>query len=166
MAIFTGEDLTTGQPISTNGRFAIIAGRWVREFYDPSDPNSYQITATSTSDLAILTGSGDDTINLQHATGMTFINAGSGTNTITEGAGNVDINVAMSPNHAPTDDIITGFHTGDVVNFIGETALVAFERGNSWVFNAWNPAIPGSAIDVTIVGKPSDFSVVGMSLHG
>jgi hypothetical protein len=158
MHIFNAEDLNTGMRDSTNGKSTVIGGVRFKELDLRNSTDSYQVTATTASDVAILTGSGNDTIDLSHASGMAFIDAGAGTNTITAGAGKESFSVdstATQPFTQPyTLDSITGFHAGDALTFKGVTSLYETVRGNTVNYTAWNSAVPGSAVYASFVGVP------------
>jgi hypothetical protein len=171
VSIFKVEDLTTGQKEHVKATKTKYDGVKVKELNLQGSSDSYQITAnSSTSDVAILTGSGNDTIYALSPTGMTFIDAGTGTNTIVGGLGDMNITIqGGSPNPPSTSDIISNFHAGDELTFTGETTLYSTVRGNNTVFDAYNPLVPGSAIYATFVNAPSTLTVGyasnGITLH-
>jgi hypothetical protein len=149
--IFSDKDLTNGHTSSTNGTSTLVSGARFRELNLQHSTDSYQIKATTTSDVAVLTGSGNDSIDLSHATGMNFIDAGAGTNTLALGAGKTNVTLTASssttPNSQPfTNDNIANFHTGDSFTFSGVTSLTETIRGSNTNYTAWNPAVPGSAV--------------------
>lgn len=74
------------------------------------DGNNLSIQTTD-SNIAVLTGTGNDTIDASRTMGMNFIDAGTGTNTIMGGHG---ANIFSIEAAATTiRDTITGFHAGD-----------------------------------------------------
>jgi hypothetical protein len=170
VSIFKVEDLTTGQKDHVNAINTKYDGVKVKELNLQGSSDSYQITVkSSTSDVAILTGSGNDTIYAK-PTGMSFIDAGTGTNTIVGGAGKMDITIQGGSANPPfTSDTISNFHAGDELTFLGETTLYTTVRGNNTVFDAFNPQVPGSAIYATFVNAPSSLTAThtgtGITLH-
>ena len=167
MSIFTVEDLATGQNEYVKAFRTNYDGVNVLELNLQHSSESYKVTVNnSTSDVAILTGSGSDTI-YANPTGMSFIDAGSGTNTIIGSAANMNISIEGSPNKAFTSDIITNFHAGDELTFGGgATSLYMTVRGNETIYDAFNPAVPGSAVYATFVALPSGPLNVTHSANG
>jgi len=170
VSIFKVEDLTTGLKEHVKDTKTKYDGVRVNELNLQGNSDSYRITVkSSTSDVAILTGSGNDTI-YANPSAMSFIDAGTGTNTIVGGAGNMNITIQGGSANPPlTSDFISKFHAGDELTFIGETKLYSTVRGNNTVFDAYNPAVPGSAVYATFVNAPSTLTVshtsAGITLH-
>jgi hypothetical protein len=161
VSIFKVEDLTAGQNEQVKATTTKYHGAKVEELNLQRSSDGYQITAnSSTSDVAILTGSGNDTIYALSPTGMTFIDAGTGTNTIVGGLGDMNITIqGGSPNPPFASDTISNFHAGDELTFTGETSLYVTVRGNNTVYDAFNPLVPGSAVYATFVNLPSSLTV-------
>jgi hypothetical protein len=170
MSIFNVKDLTTGKTKSTNGTSAVVDGVHVKELNLQNSTDSYQVTATTTSDIAIYTGAGNDTIDLSKTSGMAFINAGAGTNNITAGTGK-DIftetaTTSTTPYSQPwTEDNIAGFLSGDTFTFKGVTSLYVLDRGNSTNYTAWNGPVPGSAVYANFTNLPFSLPVNSITLH-
>jgi hypothetical protein len=169
VSIFKVEDLTTGLNEHVKTKQTKYDGVRVKELNLRGDSDSYQITVkSSTSDVAILTGSGNDTI-YANPTGMSFIDAGTGTNTIVGGAGNMDITIKGGSANPPfTSDTISNFHAGDELSFLGETTLYMTVRGNNTICDGFNPAVPGSAVYARFVNAPTltvNHTSAGITLH-
>jgi hypothetical protein len=171
MPIFSAKDLNTNFSESTNGHRTIFDGVKADEFTAANTLDPYQVTASTTANVVILTGAGNDTIDTSNVTGMTFINAGSGSNTLTVSAtSNANITLCLAATPVWTQDTIYNFHAGDSITFSGETTAMEFIRGNNLVFTAFNPAVPGSAIYATLVNPSSIGGITqtptGIVLHG
>lgn len=171
MSAFQIENLSIGEKEKVKATKTKYDGVKVSELNLQGSSDSYQITASSgTSDLAVLTGSGNDTIYALSPTGLTFIDAGTGTNTIVGGLGNMDITIQGGKANPPfTSDIISNFHAGDELTFTGETTLYSTVRGNNLVVDAYNPAVAGSAVYATFVNAPGTMTTshtsAGIVLH-
>lgn len=177
MSIFTVKDATTGKTTSTNGTRSLYDGAVVREVNLASSGSSdnEQVTASGTSDVAILTGAGNDTINTVGVVGMSFIDAGQGSNTITLGTGPAAITMretgtAVANSQPFTLDTISGFQAGDSLTFVGvSTAMFITTRGSTSCYAAWNPSVPGSALDVNFIGAPAGLiatqTATGVTMH-
>jgi hypothetical protein len=166
--IFNTTDVNTGVVTTTDGLPTVYEGVNVHEFDCRAGTDGFQIAATTaTSNVAILTGSGNDTIDVSHVVRrMSFIDAGAGTNTITCGPGVTNIterSTAVAPNTQPwTSDIISNFRPGDHLTFVGVTSIYETVRGTNTMFSAWNAAVPGSAVYATFAGvSPGISSQVG-----
>lgn len=161
MSNFTIKDVTTGKTTSSNGTSAIYDGVRVKELNLAGSSDTYQITASCKSDVAVLTGSGNDTINVAGVSAMSFVNAGAGSNVITGGTGDMNITESAVSGTVPysqpyTFDTIANFHASD--NFVfegaGLTGLMTTVRGTTTCYAAWNPAVAGSALDANFTGLP------------
>jgi hypothetical protein len=148
MRKFSVTDLTTGTVTQTNGVQAPTNGILMSQIDYQTSADDLSIVGR-TSNVCILTGSGNDTIDVSATTGPAAITAGSGMNFIRGGVANMTITATGSL--APTVDTIAGFHSGDCVTLNGAFAL------------AWADT-PG--VGVTVTATETGMAPVHLVFHG